>query len=191
MESRILQLISALRAAGVRISVAESAEAFRAVEILGIAQREQLRLSLSSTLVKDRRDQPVFARLFPLFFGSGQPPPLREDLSDELTPEEARTLAEALLRLPERLRANMERLISGERVREDELENLGRMAGLGRSDDLRYQNSLTERLLRAMGLPQVQQALDQLLDELVGMGIGSVPAEQIARTMQENLRAIR
>jgi uncharacterized protein len=35
MESRILQLISALRAGGVRVSLAESAEAFSAVDILG------------------------------------------------------------------------------------------------------------------------------------------------------------
>ena len=36
MESRILQLISALRASGVRVSLAESSEAFSAVDLMGI-----------------------------------------------------------------------------------------------------------------------------------------------------------
>ena len=40
MESRILQLIAALRASGVRVSLAESAEAFSAVDLMGIQDRE-------------------------------------------------------------------------------------------------------------------------------------------------------
>ena len=44
MESRILQLISALRSSGVRVSLAESAEAFSAVDLMGIHDREQFRL---------------------------------------------------------------------------------------------------------------------------------------------------
>ncbi len=53
MEERILKFIAALRAAGVRISLAESADAFRAVDSLGIKDREAFRLSLQATLVKD------------------------------------------------------------------------------------------------------------------------------------------
>ena len=51
MESRILQLIAALRASGVRVSLAESAEAFSAVDLMGIQDREQFRLSLRATPV--------------------------------------------------------------------------------------------------------------------------------------------
>ena len=43
MESRILQLIAALRASGVRVSLAESAEAFSAVDLMGIQHREHFR----------------------------------------------------------------------------------------------------------------------------------------------------
>jgi uncharacterized protein with von Willebrand factor type A (vWA) domain len=55
MESRILQLIAALRASDVRVSLAESAEAFSAVDLMGIQDREQFRLSLRATLIKDLR----------------------------------------------------------------------------------------------------------------------------------------
>ena len=74
MESRILQLIAALRASGVRISLAESSEAFSAVDLMGIQNRDQFRLSLRATLIKDVKDIPTFEKLFPLFFGSGQSP---------------------------------------------------------------------------------------------------------------------
>ena len=96
MESRILQLIAALRASGVRVSLAESAEAFSAVDLMGIQDREHFRLSLRATLIKDAKDIPIFDKLFPLFFGSGQPPMMGGNLPDEMTPEEAQMLAEAL-----------------------------------------------------------------------------------------------
>src|SRR5512136_2101125 len=100
MESRILQLIAALRASGVRVSLAESAESFSAVDLMGIQNREEFRLALRSTLVKDARDLPTFDKLFPLFFGSGQPPMTGGgNLQDDLTPDEAQMLAEALRQL--------------------------------------------------------------------------------------------
>src|SRR3989304_2561702 len=92
MESRILQLIAALRASGVRVSLAESAEAFSAVDLMGIQDREQFRLSLRATLIKDVKDIPTFEKLFPLFFGSGQPPMMGGNPSDDMTPEEIQML---------------------------------------------------------------------------------------------------
>ncbi len=58
MEERLVSFIDALRAGGVRVSLAESADAFRAVEDLGVQQREAFRLSLRATLVKDARACP-------------------------------------------------------------------------------------------------------------------------------------
>ena len=80
MEERILRFISALRAGGVRVSLAESADAFRAVDELGIEDREMFRLSLRTTLVKEAEHLPVFEELFPLFFGSGEHAPDDEHL---------------------------------------------------------------------------------------------------------------
>src|SRR4030095_6139332 len=109
MESRILQLIAALRASGVRVSLAESAEAFSAVDIMGIQDREEFRLSLRATLIKDLKDIPVFDKLFPLFFGSGQPPLMGGDPSEDMSPEEAQMLAEALRQFAQNLRQRMQR----------------------------------------------------------------------------------
>lgn len=71
MEDRIVKFISALRGGGVRVSLAESADAFRAIQELGIQDRERFRLALRATLVKDAGDIPTFEELFPLFFSSG------------------------------------------------------------------------------------------------------------------------
>ena len=190
MESRILQLISALRASGVRVSLAESAEAFSAVDIMGIQDREHFRLSLRSTLIKDVRDLPVFDKLFPLFFGTGQPPLVGSSLSDQLTPEEAQMLAAALRQFTQQLRERMERLMSGEPLSPEELENLGRLAGLDETDNLRYQNWMSQRMMRALAFPEVQEALQDLLEQLAQMGLSRERLEQIQAMIQQNLQAM-
>ncbi len=121
METRILQLIAALRASGVRVSLAESAEAFSAVDLMGIQSREHFRLSLRATLIKDVKDLPIFDKLFPLFFGSGQPPQMGGNPTDDMTPEEAKMFADALRQFAESLRQRMERLMNGEKLSKEEL----------------------------------------------------------------------
>ena len=67
MDSRIVHFITALRASGVRISLAESQDAFYAIDRLGIEDREVFRVSLKSTLIKEAKDGPTFERLFQPF----------------------------------------------------------------------------------------------------------------------------
>lgn len=190
MESRILQLISALRASGVRVSLAESAEAFSAVDLMGIQDREHFRLSLRATLIKDVRDLPVFDKLFPLFFGSGQPPMMGGDLADDLTPEEAQMLADALRQMTENLRQRMERLMSGEQLSRSELEALARMVGLNQSDDLRHQNWMAQRMLRALAFPEVREALKELMEQLAQMGMSSERIQEIRERIQQNMQGL-
>lgn len=191
MESRILQLIAALRASDVRVSLAESAEAFSAVDLMGIQDREQFRLSLRATLIKDVRNLPVFDKLFPLFFGSGQPPMMGNDLSDELTPEEAKMMAEALRQFTDQLREHMERLMNGQPLTREELEQLAKMTGLNNTDDLRHQNWLAQRLMRAMASPEVREAMKELMDQLAQMGMNRERIEQMRDLIQQNMQAMQ
>ena len=191
MESRILQLISALRASGVRVSLAESAEAFSAVDIMGIQDREEFRLSLRATLVKDLKDIPVFDKLFPLFFGTGTPPMMGGNPSDDMTPEEAQMLADALRQYTENLRQRMQRLMSGDQLSRAELEALGQMVGLNQMDDLRYQNWMAQRMMRALAFPEVREALKELMEQLQQMGMSRDRVEQMRNMIQENLQGMR
>lgn len=190
MESRILQLIAALRASGVRVSLAESAEAFSAVDLMGIQDREDFRLSLRATLIKDLRDIPVFDKLFPLFFGTGQPPMMGGDPTDEMTPEEAQMWAEAMRQFAENLRQRMERLMNGEQLSREELEALGQMVGLNQTDDLRYQNWMAQRMMRAMAFPEVQKAMKELMEQLAQMGMSRDRIEQLREQIRQNMQGI-
>lgn len=191
MESRILQLISALRAGGARISLAESAEAFSAVNLMGVQDRERFRLSLRATLIKDAKDLPAFDKLFPLFFGSGTPPSMGGDPSDDMTPEEAQMWAEAMRRFAEQLRQRMERLMNGEPLAKSELEALAQLVGLNQADDLQYQNWMAQRMMRALAFPEVQEALRELMEQLQQMGMNRERVEQIRQMVQQNLKSMQ
>ncbi|MCC6300023.1 MAG: VWA domain-containing protein [Anaerolineales bacterium] len=187
----MLQLISALRASGVRVSLAESAEAFSAVDIMGIQDRDEFRLSLRATLVKDLKDIPVFDKLFPLFFGTGTPPMMGGNPSNDMTPEEAQALADALRQFTENLRQRMQRLMSGDQLSRAELEALGQMVGLNQVDDLRYQNWMAQRMMRALAFPEVREALKELMEQLQQMGMSRDRVEQMRNMIQQNLQGMR
>ena len=102
MDQRIIDFIAGLRAAGVRISVAESEDAFKAARCIGIIERASFQDSLRTTLVKEANDRPIFDQLFPLYFGSDGPPML--NLTEGLSPEEKNMLQQALRALLEQLR---------------------------------------------------------------------------------------
>jgi hypothetical protein len=191
MESRILQLIAALRASGVRVSLAESAEAFSAVDIMGIQDREEFRLSLRATLIKDVKDLPTFEKLFPLFFGSGQPPVMGGNPSDDMTPEEAQMWAEAMHQFAEQLRQRMDRLMNGEPLTKSELEALAQMVGLNQANNLDYQNWMAQRMMRALAFPEVQKAMKELMEQLAQMGMNRERIEQIRGMVQQNMQAMQ
>ncbi|PMP81273.1 MAG: CoxE, partial [Chloroflexus aggregans] len=96
MDRRITEFIAGLRAAGVRISVAESADALRAIEQAGISDRNIFRLALQTALIKERQDQAIFNELFPLYFGKDSPPPLQQAGGGQLSPEEQQQLMRQL-----------------------------------------------------------------------------------------------
>src|SRR5512136_1223036 len=165
MEERIVKFISALRAGSVRVSLAESADAFNAVDKLGVQDREAFRLSLRATLVKEAKDLPTFDELFPLFFSSADTPPLM-NLTQDLTPEEARMLAQALRQFSERLRQTLEKLLRGEKLDRQELDELGQLVGLQHAGDLRYREWMARRMEQALRFREVQDAMQELMQLL-------------------------
>lgn len=189
MEERVVQFISALRSAGVRVSLAESADAFRAVDQLGVQNREAFRLSLRATLVKDSQHIPIFEELFPLFFSAAQPSsPI--NLAEDLTPEEARMLAEALRRFSEQIRRMLERLLRGEQLSQDELERLGRFVGLNQVEDMRYRQWMSRRMERALRFPELRQALQELAEMLAELGMNRQRVELLQRMLAANQAAL-
>ncbi|HCR69855.1 MAG TPA: hypothetical protein DIW23_00295, partial [Anaerolineae bacterium] len=187
----MLQLIAALRASGVRVSLAESAESFSAVDLMGIQDREQFKLSLRATLIKDVKDIPTFEKLFPLFFGTGQPPMMGGNPTDDMTPEEAQMWAEAMKQFAEQMRQRMERLMNGEPLSRSELEALGKLVGLNQADNLNYQNWMAQRMMRALAFPEVREALKELMEQLQQMGMSRDRVEQMREMIQQNMQGMQ
>lgn len=189
MEERIIKFISALRAAGVRISLAESADAFSAVDDLGVMDRDAFRLSLRATLVKDASSLPIFEELFPLFFGSSQAPPMMNP-SEDLTKEETEMLAEALRQFKDQLRQMMERLMRGQQLSQEELDQLGELVGLKQADDLRYREWMAKRMEKALRFREVREALQELMELLAEMGMDRERIDQLRQKLAANQQAL-
>ncbi|HEY0410783.1 MAG TPA: hypothetical protein VGE42_11005, partial [Candidatus Dormibacteraeota bacterium] len=68
MDEHILQFVAALRAAGVRVSPPEAAEALVAAGSVELDDRRTFRAALRGTLVKRSIDLELFEQLFELYF---------------------------------------------------------------------------------------------------------------------------
>lgn len=190
MENRIVKFIAALRSGGVRISLAESADAFLAVNNLGIQDRDAFRLSLRATLVKEAKDLGTFEELFPLFFDSGDAPPMM-NLTEDMTPEEAQMLAEALRQFSGRLREMIERLLRGEELSKEELEALGQMVGLNQADNMRYREWMARRMQRALQFDEVRDAMKEIMELMAQMGMSKQRLEQMRQLIQANMQGMQ
>ncbi|HEY9086860.1 MAG TPA: VWA domain-containing protein [Anaerolineaceae bacterium] len=190
MDQRIVQFVAALRANGVRISLAETADAFHGVESLGISDRDMFRYTLRATLVKENKDQPIFEKLFPLFF-QGDEPPRMTNPEQDLTPEEADKIAEALKQFTDDIRKMLEKLMQGRPLNQNELAQLDQMMNINEVTDLRYQNYLTRQMEQALKFRQVQQALEELMAMLRQMGMDKQRVEQLQKMMEANQQALK
>ena len=189
MEQRIIDFITGLRAAGVRISLAESADAWRAVELLGIQDRRRFADLLKATLVKDPADLPMFERLFPLYFGGDGPPSF--DLTEEMNPDMQEMLRQALENLRDRLGDLLQRLLRGDRLRPDEMQRAGERVGLDSASHPYQQRWYTRRMMQEMGFGKLIGDIEALLSQLAEMGMDPVEAQLLAQGIQENVEAWR
>jgi len=163
VDTRIVSFIQALRADGLRISLAESQDAFFATQSLGMLDREAFRAALRAALVKEHADQPVFDRLFPRYFRAGAPPMLSS--AKELSAEDMDLLRMALESLAAEIRELLGSLLEGRRP----------------ADELR-------RRLRAS---ELQRQIQALLAELERLGMPAASREQLAQLLQINLQAMQ
>src|SRR5215475_13138902 len=190
MEAKVVEFTGLLRRNGVRVSLAETMDAFRALDTVGLGDRETVRAALRATAVKRAVDLPTFERLFELFF-SGMGEVIREvtaatqaalglDAEDferflqqleELLREqgiEMSPLAQALLR------ADAGRL-------EQMLRDAARQARLDEIEHGLQEGRFTHALAAALGLGELGAELERLRRDLSGS------APDVARRLDEYL----
>jgi uncharacterized protein with von Willebrand factor type A (vWA) domain len=211
MEQRIVEFIAGLRAAGVRISLAESEDAFRATERMGVRDRREFQDALRATLVKEGRDRPIFDELFPLYFGSGGPP--LTDLRQDLSPEERDLLAQALRALLQQLRRAGQRqgdrhrdqasqsqidalmqllmwLLQGSGPTPEELDQAAQRAGFANAREWYQQHWVRQRMMQQMGMEVLGELMEALALTLERLGMSPNAIERLMAGMEANRQAL-
>ena len=67
MQEKLLDFVNLLRKSGLRVSTAENVEAFEAVGMLSLGDRQIFKSALASTLIKRSTDLPAFDNLFEMY----------------------------------------------------------------------------------------------------------------------------
>jgi uncharacterized protein with von Willebrand factor type A (vWA) domain len=165
-----VDFIAGLRSAGVRVSIAESADAFRGVDFLGVMEKQTFRETLRATLVKDAKDSPIFDVLFPIYFGSGGPPMYNP--TGDLTPEE------------------QQMLMQGRQPSQGELQQMGRQVGLQYANQPFQKEWFARRMLRQLGTEQLDEALQQLMEMLAMLGMERETREKLEQAARGNAEAL-
>ncbi|MCB0216259.1 MAG: VWA domain-containing protein [Caldilineae bacterium] len=188
MDRRITEFVRGLRAAGVRVSVAEATEAAEAARAVGLADREAFRRALSASTVKARDDQAAFEALFPLYFGSGGPP--LQDALEDLEPEDRDRVRAALEALSGRLQRLLDWLTSGQGPSREELEAMARRAGMDRTQNPRQALWITRRMLQELGFGQLEKLLAELRARLEAAGMSEAAIEGLMGVVRANREAL-
>ncbi len=114
MEERIVEFATVLRRNGIRVSLSENMDAFRALGLVGVADHSLFRHTLRTTLIKRASDVKPFEELFDYFFlGIGQAlDALDRRIMGELglTPEQFQEMLEQTQRLVKQMEGELSEL---------------------------------------------------------------------------------
>ena len=202
MQKKIVEFGNLLRKSGVRVSMAESIDAFTALDLLSLDDREIFRDAMRASMVKKSDDIPTFDQLFDLFW-SGFYDELRSSFE-----QAGQGLPEGmdLDELMKRLQEMMEGMEPGDidlselakallTMDLNQLEQLindaAEQAGTSRIENMLQVGFFSRRILEQMNAEGAMGQLQELADRLrqAGMGDDEVDAllEHLGR-LQEALR---
>jgi uncharacterized protein with von Willebrand factor type A (vWA) domain len=200
MDTKIVEFTNLLRANGLRVSMSEHLDAFRAAECLGVSSREGFKNALRATMVKRSSDVTTYDDLFDLFF-SGLGEAIRrgaDGLMEALHIDEAEMqglidrLSEILADLGIDLSALAEALLRNDTGR---LERLLRAAAEdARAADIErpYQEGrYSHGTAQSLGLGSLADEMEHLKDQL---GLADLPpdlAESLRQFIDQRLADLR
>jgi len=195
MDRRITEFIAGLRAAGVRVSLAESADAMRAIEQAGIADKDFFRLALQATLIKDRGDAETFAELFPLYFSSDAPPPMQQAGAGQLSPEDLRQLEQLLEQMlanmtPQQLADLFRSMLTGQQLSNQQIRDMLSQVSPPQLFEQRYQQWMARQAMRELEFSKLNQLLRELLEKLRQAGLSEEALQAITQAARENQQAL-
>lgn len=196
MEERIVEFASVLRRNGIRVSLSENMDAFRALELLGIGNPLLFRNALRTTLVKRSSDVKPFEELFDYFFlGIGQAlDALDQKIMGELglTPEQFQEMLEQIQRLLKEMEGDLSQLTKALlNNNRSELERLLREAmeqemASGTPDSFR--STPYTRMAGRLQLDRVQSEIERFKGMLQMLGETGEDLQNVMRYLDERMR---
>lgn len=203
MQKKIIEFTNLLRKSGVRVSVAEAIDAFRALDELSLDDREIFRDALRSAMVKRSDDIATYDQLFDLFW-SGFYDNLRDAFENVSGGLAAQGIdADQLLRM---LQEQLESMDAGSLDLSDlaralltadlaQLEKLireaGEQAGISRIENLLQIGFFSRRMLERMNAEGAAQELRDLAARLRAQGFSDDQAEALRGLADRLLEALR
>jgi uncharacterized protein with von Willebrand factor type A (vWA) domain len=187
MDDHLVRFIADLRAAGVRISLAESQDAARALAQLDTLDRETFRAALQTTLIKEHTDEPIFDKLFPLYFAAT---PTFLSPEQALSPDQQQMLEEALRAMVEDSSRLLQQLASGQSPTYQELSRYAQQAKRNPILGLLPRAVLAREMLRQMGMAQLDAQVAQLSQQLAAQGMGLAGVQGVQGLIGANQAAL-
>jgi uncharacterized protein with von Willebrand factor type A (vWA) domain len=196
MEDRIIEFAGVLRRNGVRVSLSENMDVFRALGLLGIADPLLFRHALRTTLVKRASDLKPFEELFDYFFlGIGQAiDALDRRIMEELglTPQQFQELLEQVQRLLRKMEGELSELtralLSGNR---GELERLLRAAASQEAESgypETFRLTPYTRMAARLQFSRVQSEVERFRGILQMLGENGEDLRKVIRYLDERMR---
>lgn len=196
MEERLIEFATVLRRNGIRVSLSENMDTFRALELVGVADPLLFRHTLRTTLVKRVSDVKPFEELFDYFFlGIGQAlDAIDRRIMDELglSPEQFQEMLEQIQRLLKEMAGDLSELTRallnnnrGELERqlreamEQEMEQ-------GTPDSFRL--TPYTRMAARLQLDRVQSEIERFKGMLQMLGENGEDLQNVLRYLDERMR---
>ncbi len=198
MDDRIVEFSNILRRNGIRVSLSENMDAFRALDLLGIEDFALFRNALRSALIKRSIDIKTFEELFDLFFlGLGES--IKESdrrmmVEMGLTPKAFQDMLEKIQGFLDRLDRDLSvltrALLSGDMGRLERL--LREAASEVRLAEIHDGAQITafSGMAFQLGLRGVQEELEGFQAMLAQLGADSETIEKISRYVDHRLREL-
>jgi uncharacterized protein with von Willebrand factor type A (vWA) domain len=199
VDDKILTFVGLLRQNGVRVSFAESMDTFRALDLVGLASRHDVKDVLRATLVKRAVDVPTYDTLFDLYFsgvgeivkrseaGAMEALDLDPSAYQKLLEDLARFLAEQGLETSELTKA----LLDQDTARlERLLREAARRAGVQQIERSFQEGQYSQGMQQALGVGDVAREL-QAISEALGAGEPDPRRQQMGRFVDRRLQELQ